>query len=109
MKQQRESRKLLGNLSMELAEKTNNKVLNIKNPISLCITVDSDPVEIAGKLYNLRITGPRGVRTSDKFGNCYLGNYPYSYIVMNAAIGVKNEDIIVAVEKLENILMDNTK
>ena len=109
MKQQRESRKLLGNLSMELAEKTNNKVLNIKNPISLCITVDSDPVEIAGKLYNLRITGPRGVRTSDKFGNCYLGNYPYSYIVMNAAIGVKNEDIIVAVEKLENILMDNSK
>ena len=30
-------------------------------------------------------------------------------VVMNAAIGVKNEDIIVAVEKLENILMDNTK
>ncbi len=104
MKQQKESRKLLYECLLKLAEKTNNKVLNISNPISLCISVNSDPVEIAGKLYNLRITGPRGVRASDKFGNCYLGNYPYNYIVMNASIGVKNDDIINAVEKLKNVL-----
>ncbi len=105
MKQQRESRELLHEKLSSLAKKTNNKVLNISNPISLCVSVNSDPVEIAGKLYNLRITGPRGVRTSDKFGNCYLGKYPYDYIVMNAAIGVKNDDIITAVKKLENILV----
>jgi O-phospho-L-seryl-tRNASec:L-selenocysteinyl-tRNA synthase len=106
MKEQNESRKLLYEYVSELAEKTNNKVLNIRNPISLCVSVNSDPVEIAGKLYNLRITGPRGVRTSDKFGNCYLGKYPYNYIVMNASIGVKNNDIINAVKKLE-IILDN--
>jgi O-phospho-L-seryl-tRNASec:L-selenocysteinyl-tRNA synthase len=104
MKQQKESWKLLHKYLLELADETNNKVLNIRNPISICISVNSNPVEIAGKLYNLRITGPRGVRASDKFGTCYMGNYPYNYIVMNASIGVKNDDIIDAVEKLENIL-----
>jgi O-phospho-L-seryl-tRNASec:L-selenocysteinyl-tRNA synthase len=104
MEQQKESRKLMHKYLLELADETNNKVLNIRNPISISISVNSDPVEIAGKLYNLRITGPRGVRASDKFGTCYLGAYPYNYIVMNASIGVKNDDIIDAVKKLENVL-----
>ncbi|UXM85251.1 O-phosphoseryl-tRNA(Sec) selenium transferase [Methanococcus aeolicus] len=107
MKQQKESRKLLHDLLVELANNTNNKVLNIDSPLSICITTNSDPVEIAGKLYNLRITGPRGVRSSDKFGNCYLGNFPYDYVVMNAAIGIKNKDIINAVDKLKYSMAKN--
>ena len=104
MKQQKESRKLLYDLLTELANDTNNKVLNNDSPLSICITTNSNPVEIAGKLYNLRITGPRGVRSSDRFENCYLGNFPYDYVVMNAAIGIKNKDIINAVDKLKKLL-----
>ncbi|HIP91395.1 MAG TPA: O-phosphoseryl-tRNA(Sec) selenium transferase [Methanothermococcus okinawensis] len=106
MEEQRGCRDLLEKLLNDLAEKTGGKVLNITNPISLSITVHSDPVEIAGKLYNLRVTGPRGVRSTDKFATCYLHGYPYNYIVISASLGVKEEDIIAVVEKLENILLD---
>ena len=105
MEEQRKCRDLLEELLKNLAEKTGCKVLNINNPISLAVTVDSDPVEIAGKLYNLRVTGPRGVRSTDKFGTCYLKGYPYNYIVINAAIGVREKDIITVVEKLEDVLL----
>ena len=104
MEEQRRCRDLLEELLNDLAKKRGGKVLNVENPISLSITVNSDPVEIAGKLYNLRVTGPRGVRSTDKLGTCYLKGYPYNYIVINAAIGVKEEDIINVVKKLESIL-----
>ncbi|AEF96814.1 O-phosphoseryl-tRNA(Sec) selenium transferase [Methanotorris igneus] len=104
MKKQKESKKLLDDLLNELAKKKEEKVLNVKNPISSCITTKKDPVDVAAKLYNLRITGPRGIRKNDKFGTCYLGEYPYDYIVVNSAIGVKNEDIMQVVEKLEKVL-----
>ena len=105
MEEQRRCRDLLEELLNNLVEKTGCKVLNINNPISLAVTVDSDPVEIAGKLYNLRVTGPRGVRSTDKFATCYLHKYPYDYIVINAAIGVRDKDIIAVVEKLEDVLL----
>ncbi|MBW9222574.1 O-phosphoseryl-tRNA(Sec) selenium transferase [Methanothermococcus sp. SCGC AD-155-C09] len=107
MEQQIECRNLLDVLLNNLAEKIGGKVLNINNPISLSIAINSDPVKIAGKLYSLRITGPRGVRSSDKFSTCYLGEYPYNYIVINASIGVKRKDIVNAIEKLENVLLNN--
>lgn len=106
MDQQIECRNLLDELLNNLAEKIGCKVLKVNNPISLSITINSDPVKIAGKLYSLRITGPRGVRSSDKFATCYLGEYPYNYIVINAAIGVKRKDIIDTIKKLENVLLD---
>ena len=105
MEEQRRCRDLLEELLNNLAEKTGGKVLNIDNPISLSVTVHLDPVEIAGKLYNLRVTGPRGVRARDKFGTCYLRGYPYDYIVISAPLGVKERDIVAVVEKLENILL----
>jgi O-phospho-L-seryl-tRNASec:L-selenocysteinyl-tRNA synthase len=104
MKKQKESKKLLDDLLNELAKKKGERVLDVKSPISSCITTKKDPVEVAAKLYNLRITGPRGIRKDDKFGTCYLGEYPYDYIVVNSAIGVKNEDIELVVEKLEKVL-----
>ncbi|WP_459202249.1 O-phosphoseryl-tRNA(Sec) selenium transferase [Methanococcus sp. CF] len=105
MKNQKNSKKLLDELLKDCAKKTGGKFLDVKSPIASCISVTSDPVEIAAKLYNLRVTGPRGIKKTDHFGNCYIGTYPYDYIVMNAAIGVKTEDIINSISKLESILL----
>ncbi len=104
MKQQKECKKLLDELLDDLAKKKNERVLNVENPISSCITTKKDPLDVAGKLYNLRVTGPRGVRRTDKFGTCYLKEYPYDYIVVNSAIGVRKEDIYKVVEKLDKVL-----
>ncbi len=106
MNKQKNSRKLLHKLLTNLANKIDSKVLNVENPISECISVEGNSLEIAGKLYNMRITGPRGVLGNDKFGTCYLYKYPYNYIVINASIGVKEDDIINAVNKLESLLID---
>ncbi|WP_456374884.1 O-phosphoseryl-tRNA(Sec) selenium transferase [Methanocaldococcus sp.] len=104
MKEQKECKKLLDELLNDLANKKGEMVLNVKNPISSCITTKKDPLNVAGKLYNLRVTGPRGVRKNDKFGTCYLGEYPYDYIVVNSAIGVKKEDIYNVIEKLSKVI-----
>ncbi|MEO2117032.1 MAG: O-phosphoseryl-tRNA(Sec) selenium transferase [Methanocaldococcus sp.] len=104
MKQQKECKKLLDELLEDLAKKKNERVLNVENPISSCITTKKDPLDVAGKLYNLRVTGPRGVRRADKFGTCYLKEYPYDYIVVNSSIGVKKEDIYKVIEKLDKVL-----
>ncbi|ADC70261.1 O-phosphoseryl-tRNA(Sec) selenium transferase [Methanocaldococcus sp. FS406-22] len=104
MKQQKACKKLLDELLEDLANKKDERVLNVENPISSCITTKKDPLDVAGKLYNLRVTGPRGVRRTDKFGTCYLKEYPHDYIVVNSAIGVKEEDIYKVVEKLDEVL-----
>ncbi|ACV24060.1 O-phosphoseryl-tRNA(Sec) selenium transferase [Methanocaldococcus fervens] len=104
MKEQKECKKLLDELLEDLAKKKGERVLNVENPISSCITTKKDPLDVAGKLYNLRVTGPRGVRKNDKFGTSYLKKYPYDYIVVNSAIGVKKEDIYKVVEKLDEVL-----
>jgi len=52
-------------------------------------------------LYNLRVTGPRVYNPKENpFGTC-CSNYPTPYIVMNAAIGASEKDIISAVERFE--------
>lgn len=96
---------MLDELLNDLSKKTGGKFLDVESPIASCISVNSDPVEIAAKLYNLRVTGPRGIKKTDHFGNCYLGTYTHDYIVMNAAIGVRTEDIVNSVSKLEKILL----
>ncbi len=103
MKTQKKCKKILDDGLNEIAKKKGEKVLNVENPISSAITV-KNPIDVAGKLYNLRITGPRGVNRKDKFGTCYLGEYPYDYLVVNAAIGVKEEDILRVLEKLNEII-----
>ncbi|WP_198002847.1 O-phosphoseryl-tRNA(Sec) selenium transferase [Methanocaldococcus infernus] len=104
MKEQKESKELLDKLLTELAEEKNEKLLEVKNPIASAITTKKDPIELAGKLYNLRVTGPRGVRKDDKFGTSYLGVYKYNYIVINASIGVRRDDIYKVVEKLREVI-----
>ncbi|MGY5881368.1 MAG: O-phosphoseryl-tRNA(Sec) selenium transferase [Candidatus Thorarchaeota archaeon] len=89
---------LKGNL-LNIAEKLDQRVLEVENPVAFAITMDNlDVQEIGARLYNARVTGPRAVKKGD-YGSS-TENYPHSYIVMNAAIGVRKEDINTATAKL---------
>ncbi|MBP2143453.1 O-phospho-L-seryl-tRNASec:L-selenocysteinyl-tRNA synthase [Methanococcus voltae] len=104
MKEQVKNKNLLDELLIDLANKTGNKKLNVDSPIASCISTQKDPIDVSAKLYNLRVTGPRGIRTTDHFGNCYMQDYKYNYVVMNASIGVKETDVINAVDKLSKVI-----
>jgi len=89
---------LKGNL-LDVAEKLNQRVLEVKNPVAFAITMDDlDVHEIGARLYNARVTGPRAVKRGD-YGSS-TDNYPHSYIVMNAAIGARKVDVDTATAKL---------
>jgi len=98
-RQQMENLVLLRENLLETAEKLGQRVLLVKNPVAFAITMDNlDVQEIGARLYNARVTGPRAVKKGD-YGSS-TENYPHSYIVMNAAIGVRKEDIETATAKL---------
>ena len=98
-KQQLENLALLKDNLFTIAEKINQRILEVKNPVAFAITMDGlDVNEIGARLYNARVTGPRAVKKGD-YGSS-TDNYPHSYIVMNAAIGVRKEDVETATTKL---------
>ncbi|MCK4567870.1 MAG: O-phosphoseryl-tRNA(Sec) selenium transferase, partial [Candidatus Thorarchaeota archaeon] len=98
-KQQLENLALLKDNLLNIAEKINQRVLEVKNPVAFAITMDNlDVNEIGARLYNARVTGPRAVKKGN-YGSS-TDNYPHSYIVMNAAIGVRKEDVVTATTKL---------
>jgi O-phospho-L-seryl-tRNASec:L-selenocysteinyl-tRNA synthase len=71
----------------------------VNNPVAFAITMDNlDVNEIGARLYNARVTGPRAIKKGN-YGSS-TDNYPHSYIVMNAAIGVRKEDVVIATTKL---------
>jgi O-phospho-L-seryl-tRNASec:L-selenocysteinyl-tRNA synthase len=105
IKKQQKNRKLLEDLLNKFAEKINERVLDIFNPVAVAMSLqnlkEKELYELGGALYNLRVTGPRVYDPNQKaFGTC-MKNYPIPYIVMNAAIGSTKNDIITAVERLE--------
>lgn len=101
--EQRENRTLLETLLREESEKIGQRVLDVENPVSCAMTLDGlDAHEIGARLYNTRVTGPRTVTTGEK-GSC-IGQYPHSYIVMNAAIGSRQKDIRNATTKLFKVV-----
>jgi O-phospho-L-seryl-tRNASec:L-selenocysteinyl-tRNA synthase len=96
---QESNRLLLQKLLGGVAESKNERLLNVRSPIACAMTIsDVDPSTLGGVLYSLRVSGPRVVQ-SGRIGSC-CDNYPYSYIVMNSAIGSKETDIIKSIEKL---------
>jgi len=98
-KQQLENLALLKDNLVNIAENINQRILEVKNPVAFAITMDGlDVNEIGARLYNARVTGPRAVKKGN-YGSS-TENYPHSYIVMNAAIGVRKEDIVTATTKL---------
>ncbi|NHI82972.1 MAG: O-phosphoseryl-tRNA(Sec) selenium transferase [Candidatus Thorarchaeota archaeon] len=83
----------------EIAEEVSQRVLSVENPVALAMTMDGlDVREIGGRLYNMRVTGPRAVEMG-AYGSC-IDDYPHSYIVMNSAIGATKSDVEKATTKL---------
>ncbi|MHA1768738.1 MAG: O-phosphoseryl-tRNA(Sec) selenium transferase [Candidatus Thorarchaeota archaeon] len=97
--QQLDNRKVLESRLREIAEEVGQRVLEVRNPVSVAMTLENlDATEVGSRLYNNRVTGPRSVEKGG-FGSCIDG-YPHSYIVMNAAIGSSRSDIDKATTKL---------
>jgi len=105
IEEQQQNRKFLEEKLSEVAKKINERILEVHNPVAVALTLESLKAEqlyaLGGALYNLRVTGPRVYNPKEKpFGTC-CENYPTPYIVMNAAIGSKINDITSAVERFE--------
>jgi len=105
IEEQQQNRKLLEEKLSIVAKKLNERILEIYNPVAVALSLENLKEEhlfaIGGALYNLRVTGPRVYNPKENaFGTC-CENYPTPYIVMNAAIGSKKEDIVSAVERFE--------
>ncbi|MFW9879832.1 MAG: O-phosphoseryl-tRNA(Sec) selenium transferase [Candidatus Thorarchaeota archaeon] len=105
IEEQQQNRKLLEERLSHVAEKFDERILDIYNPVAVALSLENLKEKhlfaIGGALYNLRVTGPRVYNPKEnEFGTC-CENYPTPYIVMNAAIGSKKEDIISAVERFE--------
>lgn len=98
-RQQVENKKQLHASLSEIAESSNQRVLDVDNIVACAITMDNlDVRDIGAKLYNSRVTGPRAIEKGG-FGSC-IDAYPHSYLVMNAAIGTTQNDIEMATAKL---------
>ncbi len=69
-----------------------------KMVISVAIGMPMTTAQIEARLYNARVTGPRAVKKGE-YGSS-TDSYPHCYIVMNAAIGVRKEDVETATTKL---------
>jgi len=105
LEEQQKNRKLLEDKLQEVAEKSNEKIFEVFNPVAVAMSLNNLKKEqlfaLGGALYNLRVTGPRVYNPEEStFGTC-CANYSTPYIVLNAAIGVKSQDIISAVERFE--------
>lgn len=101
--EQKRNRALLEEKLKDIADKINEKILNVFNPVAVALSLKNLKKEqlyaLGGVLYNLRVTGPRVYNPfEDNFGVC-CDTYHTPYIVMNAAIGAKKSDIIKATER----------
>ncbi|MFX1589780.1 MAG: O-phosphoseryl-tRNA(Sec) selenium transferase [Promethearchaeota archaeon] len=105
IEEQQNNRKVLEIKLREVADKINERILDIYNPVAVALSLENMKEEhlyaLGGALYNLRVTGPRVYNPKDNiFGTC-CSDYLTPYIVMNAAIGATENDIISAVERFE--------
>ncbi|KPK32392.1 MAG: hypothetical protein AMS24_04310 [Chlamydiae bacterium SM23_39] len=113
IEEQKQNRKLLEEKLIELAQKFNERILEIYNPVAVALSLENleqkELFALGGALYNLRVTGPRVYNPKEKaFGTC-CENYHTPYIVMNAAIGSKTKDITSAVKRLEKAYLQITQ
>ncbi len=103
--EQQQNRKILESKLREVAENINERILDVFNPVAVGISLNTLKQDqlyaLGGALYNLRVTGPRVYNPNEKaFGTC-CNNYITPYIVMNAAIGATENDILSAVERFK--------
>ena len=113
IEEQQLNRKLLEEKLSIVANNLSERILEVYNPVAVALSLKNLKEEhlfaIGGALYNLRVTGPRVYNPKESaFGTC-CENYHTPYIVMNAAIGSKKEDIVSAVERFEKAYKQITK
>ena len=100
---QEENRRLLQVKLKETAERHDERLLNVVNPIAVAMTLRNHNAKKVGfNLYSSRVTGPRVLEETD-FGVC-CERYHSPYITMNAAIGAAEADILQATATLEKVL-----
>ena len=105
LEEQQKNRKLLEDKMQKAAEKIDERILKVFNPVAVAMSLNNLKKEqlfaLGGALYNLRVTGPRVYNPEESiFGTC-CEDYTTPYIVLNAAIGAKTQDIISAVDRFE--------
>ena len=101
--QQEENRKFLESSLREVAEKHSQRVLNVQNPISVAMTLEGRNAKKIGQaLYTARVNGARALEKTD-FGVC-CPQYISSYINFDASIGMQNEEITLAMDRLDAVL-----
>ncbi len=105
LEEQQKNRKLLEDKMQKAAEKIDERILKVFNPVAVAMSLNNLKKEqlfaLGGALYNLRVTGPRVYNPEESiFGTC-CEDYTTPYIVLNAAIGAKFQDIISAVDRFE--------
>ena len=105
---QQQNRKFLEDSLIMVANEFNEHIIRCNNPVSCAMSLKNVKPEkiqdLGGILYNLRVTGPRFINIhKDPFGSCTI-EMKWPYVVMNAAIGVKKEHIIEAVDRLKRTI-----
>lgn len=113
IEEQQSNRKILEQRLGYTAEKINERILKVFNPVAVAVSLSNlkkdQLTALGGALYNLRVTGPRVYNPEENiFGTC-CKDFTTPYIVMNAAIGAKTEDIISAVERFEKAYQQMTQ
>ena len=106
--EQERNRLLLHESLGRVAEKFDERMLNVFNPIAVAMTLKHyNAKKIGRNLYTLRVTGPRVLEETD-FGVC-CKRYHSPYITINAAIGSTSKDVTLATERLEKALKQSAK
>lgn len=106
--EQERNRGFLEKCLNKVADKHEEQLLDVFNPIAAAMTLTNHEAKKVGyNLYSLRVTGPRVLEETD-FGVC-CKRYHSPYITMNAAIGSTDEDIQVATSRLDKALKQTKK
>ncbi|MBD3188193.1 O-phosphoseryl-tRNA(Sec) selenium transferase [Candidatus Bathyarchaeota archaeon] len=87
-----------------IASRAGQHLLDVDNPIAVAMSVNGLSKDLGGKLYTLRVTGPKVIFPGD-FGSC-IDDYPEPYLTLNAGIGARNEDFERLIGKLEEVFLD---
>jgi len=106
--EQERNRGFLEKCLKKVAEKHEERLLDVFNPIAVAMTLTNREAKKVGyNMYSLRVTGPRVLEETD-FGVC-CKRYHSPYITMNAAIGSNEEEIQLATSRLDKALEQTKK
>jgi O-phospho-L-seryl-tRNASec:L-selenocysteinyl-tRNA synthase len=100
---QEKNRQLLEDGLTRIADRNNERLLKVFNPIAAAMTLNNHYAKkVGGHLYTLRVTGPKVLEETD-YGTC-CQKYHSPYITVNAAIGSTKKDIQSIIKLLDKTL-----